>query len=645
MKMRRLTKRFVCIILSIILLTSMMLNINVVAATDGSDKIETYLEECLRNMDGSDMIDVSVWLTGVDEHVENEKIYDAIHEKVINGDLPDEIFALLPYLSSDKEKDYYDYMSELENDLTTDQVQLMISTKRRVLSDLYEENNTEKLQMLFTKERTEQGLVFQSHYSPNVVMNLSKDEIYEISRSDLVDYVYIYDDNVQLEDESDIIADDEIDEEVSYEITEFQYEMTGIAEMRDEQHLTGEGIKIGIFDTSYSSPNLVDYIASDTIQAYLSSSSLIKNTYYTHGSNVAYLIAGNYTDQITSETYLGVAPDADLYLTASSDVPHEYRMCLEQLLDYGVNIISCSLRVGYDGLNNYGDAAMWIDHISSQHNVLFVSSAGNSGSSGITSGKFGYNLLAVGSCNSDGELSYFSSYSTLNNNLFKPDLVAPGEGIVTPSTKNNALYHQGTSWAAPIVAGAAAQLCQSSAFLLSYPRLLKSTILAGTTLNTYIVDEDDMITTNTNAADNKFSRKYGAGILNVANSYDSCVINDYKSCGYVPYFVNNVSFSKQVSVNEGDLIRVCAAWDKKTFIDGTHTISNVSTPGLENYLLEVRTPSGESYRALYYYDNKDMVTFVAQESGVYKVWLVRMSSSINSFTSFGITLSVQDNSL
>lgn len=385
-----------------------------------------------------------------------------------------------------------------------------------------------------------------------------------------------------------------------------------------------------------------NYIDNNTIQSYYGPSTSIINNYYTHGSNVVYLISGKYIDENANETYLGAAPNAEIYLASASG---GYRLRLEQLLDCGVNIISCSLAFGGDGYNNYGDTALWIDHISSQHNVLYVSSAGNSGSSGITSGKFGYNLLAVGSCNSDGELSSFSSYSTLSNNVFKPDLVAPGEGIITPSTKNTTLHHNGTSWAAPIVAGAAAQLCQSSAFLLSYPRLLKSTILAGTTLNPYIVDEDDMITTNTNTADNKFSRKYGAGILNVANSYESSVINDYKSCGFVPYFVNNISFSKQVSVNEGDLIRVCAAWDKKTFIDGTHTTSNVSTPGLENYLLDIHTPSGESYRALYYYDNKDMVSFVAQESGVYKVWLVRMSSSINSFTSFGITLSVQDNNL
>ena len=84
---------------------------------------------------------------------------------------------------------------------------------------------------------------------------------------------------------------------------------------------------------------------------------------------------------------------------------------------------------------------------------------------------------------------------------------------------------------------------------------------------------------------------------------------------------------------------------KKVLVDGDDHTVNAYSPGLESYLLDVRTPSGASYRALYYYDNKEMVSFIAQESGVYNVILYRMSNNYNQLTSFGIALSVQDNPL
>lgn len=646
MKNKKNIKILICVLLSVALLSSIMLNTSSVGAVNKSPKIEDYLLEQLEGMSEYDTIKVSIWLTDTEESEKNERIHSAINEKVLNGELPSEILSLLPNFSFDINKELFlDESSEIEKNISIEQAQLMISVKRQISAALYNENNTDKVEQLFSEEEISQSLVFQSHYSPNVVMNLCKEKIYEISNNELVDFVYIYNDNIQIEDEDNTFEDDEDDEIYSHDISTYQFEMTGIDALRDDYGFTGDGIKVGIFDKHFSKLSLVDYIADDTIQGYNLSDEDFANDYYTHGSNVAYLIAGNYTDENTNETFFGAAPDSELYLTATEFIPAEYRECLEQLLDFGVNIISSSLKIGNDGFNNYGDVALWIDHITSQHNVLFVSSAGNSGSSGITSGKFGYNLLAVGACDSNGELTSFSSYSMIDNDIYKPDLVAPGKNIITPSTRTLNSHFQGTSWAAPIVAGAAAQLCESSVLFLTYPHLLKSAILAGTSLNTYILNEYDMIKTSVNDTDNELCRKYGAGILNAENSYESSVLNNYTAQGYIPYFVNNVSFSKQVNVSEGDIIRVCASWDKKALVNGNHTTSGAYSPGLENYMLDVRTPSGASYRALYYYDNKEMVSFVAQESGIYNVTLVSMSNNYNQFTSFGIALSTQTSPL
>ena len=646
MKIKRFCKILISLFLISTLLTLMVVNVDAINADDKTFKIENYLVEQLENMDNNETIDVSVWLTDIQESEINEKLFEAVNQKVSAGQLPREIFSLLPNLSMNGiENTDYNNLTNIENNITVDQAQLLISTKRQVSSELYRKNNTEKLKKLFTDKKLEKCLKFQSHYSPNVVLNLSKDEVYEISKNDSVSQVFIFDTGVQFGEDTNVVNNPDSVASSSPSFSTYQYEMTGISYLRDVLNLTGDGIKVGIYDTEFTLPSLVDYIADDTIQAY-PSSNYLHNDYCTHGGNVAYLIAGNYTDSVTNETYLGAAPDAELYLEASNndDPPTIYRTCLENLLDYGVNIINASRWMGSttvnDGYNNYGDAAKWIDHITSQHNVLFVSSAGNVGPTGITSGKFGYNAVVVGGCDSNGQLYENSSYSSLNNNVFKPDLVAPGTDIYTPVIRCcPQSYHHGTSWSSAIVTGAAAQLCQSSSLFLTYPHLLKSALLSGTTLNSYITSDADMIITDTSSTDNKFSRKFGAGILNCKNSYESCVVNNYKSYGYVPNFVNYVSSAKQISVSEGDLIRVCASWDKKVTLANDHTISTPSTPGLENYLLEVCTPSNVKYRALY--DNKEMVSFYAQESGTYTINLVRISQALSTVTGFGISISVQ----
>lgn len=45
------------------------------------------------------------------------------------------------------------------------------------------------------------------------------------------------------------------------------------------------------------------------------------------------------------------------------------------------------------------------------------------------------------------------------------------------------------------------------------------------------------------------------------------------------------------------------------------------------------------------YDTKLLTSFIASQGGTYNIQLVRMSNTYNNFTSFGLSLSVQDNPL
>ncbi|MEA3189175.1 MAG: hypothetical protein QOD99_3005 [Chthoniobacter sp.] len=139
------------------------------------------------------------------------------------------------------------------------------------------------------------------------------------------------------------------------------------------------------------------------------------------------------------------------------------------------------------------------DNYAASKNALFVSGAGNSGS--VSPPATSYNGIAVGAYNSDPTTS--GTGPTINGRS-KPDITAPaGE----------------TSYSTPLVAGAAAILVQAgtrgdggtgTASSATDIRTAKALLLNGA------VKPADWTHTATMPLD----QRYGAGVLNVSNSYD-----------------------------------------------------------------------------------------------------------------------------
>ena len=647
--MKKYLKVLLCFCLSFVLLySSVIFYGNAVEVNPYNTKIDYDLVERLNQIDDDEKICVSIWLTDIDHELERQKIEEALNKKIEANELPKESLQLLS-LSLDDKLDYnlIDDVSKLDNCISTEETQLIISTKRSVSKELYANENSKKINHLFTCSQIREDLHFVSHYSPTVVIELTKHNILSLNNDEQIESIYYYD----LEN-SIINGTDELSFETQqnnnldslYNFSTYQYEMTGIDYLRDELGYTGEGIKIGMIDFPFANASTIDYFSDDTIQEYHCATGSIINEYTSHGNRCACIIAGNYYNETTGDSFLGAVPDAELYLTAG----FYYREALEWLLDQGVNLINSSLIFGNDAINSYGDTAKWIDHIVSQHNVHYICGAGNNEfGAGIQSGFFGYNSITVGNVNQDGVISSNSSYNS-NETSFKPDLAAPGTSFILPANRNNPdgvpVSHSGTSYAAPVVSGAVAQLCQASSVLAANPRLMKAVLLSGSTINSnmYSGGTNTMLST-LNSADNKFHRQYGSGVLNVLNSYNDSVLNGYSFSGYIPNFVNSIQSSKTVSVSEGDLIRVSAVWDKITTVSNSHESGTVQTPSFDTYLLTVNTPDNDNYRALYYYDTKEIVSFIAPSSGTYTISLLRMYNSSNAVTSFGASLSVQSN--
>lgn len=191
-----------------------------------------------------------------------------------------------------------------------------------------------------------------------------------------------------------------------------------------------------------------------------------------HGTSVASVIAANpYTTG--GVTYQGVAPAAKLVAlrvgTESSISDNNIERALRWVIDnheeYDIKVVNLSL-----GAGNYTDpqsSAQYADEFASlrELGIFVVAASGNSNdqSSGpIDSDGIAYpaadpNVFAVGAVDSN---DIIATWVQRGDEL---DLLAPGVDLVMPDRGSGYVTEDGTSFASPYVAGAAALIMQADA--------------------------------------------------------------------------------------------------------------------------------------------------------------------------------------
>jgi len=296
--------------------------------------------------------------------------------------------------------------------------------------------------------------------------------------------------------------------------------------------ITGRGVRIGLIDTGYykrhaafrrliDSGRLIaerDFIFDDNDTddeddgditfAYRQSS---------HGTAVWGLIAA-----YDSATYYGAAYDAEFLLAKTERYGSENRTDEDDFVAgvewcerHGAAIISVSL--GYREMDNYtykfwemdgkttvtARAANW----AFERGILLVASAGNEGQEsvkfpdgGLGSPADAFGALAVGAVDANGTLWSYSSFGPTYDGRTKPELCARGfqTNYVWNAGETSYTYGNGTSLAAPLIAGSAALVLQA------HPKLRPAEIMAAL----------KMYASRSAVPD----RKYGWGIPNVFNS-------------------------------------------------------------------------------------------------------------------------------
>ncbi|WP_204358265.1 S8 family serine peptidase [Streptosporangium sp. 'caverna'] len=233
---------------------------------------------------------------------------------------------------------------------------------------------------------------------------------------------------------------------------------------------TGQDVDVAVLDTGIDAahPDLAGQIAA--------SASFIPGQDITdrngHGTHVASTIAG--TGAASGGKEKGVAPGASLHIgkVLAEDGSGQDSWILAGMewaaRDQHAKVINMSLGAGpTDGSDPLSQA---VNRLSAETGALFVIAAGNSGPAPFSVGAPGVAdaALTVGAVDSTDRLASFSSRGPrLGDNGLKPELTAPGVGILAarsqyaPEGEGSYVAMDGTSMATPHVAGAAALLART----------------------------------------------------------------------------------------------------------------------------------------------------------------------------------------
>lgn len=189
---------------------------------------------------------------------------------------------------------------------------------------------------------------------------------------------------------------------------------------------------------------------------------------YHHGMQCLSTIAANIPGQ-----FIGKAPKASFHLYRTEDISSEYPIeefnwvCAAERADsIGADVISSSLgyydfdraqfNYTYSDMNGRNTIAVKGANIAVRKGLLVFNSAGNEGTNSwhyLATPSDGDSVVAVGAVNTSGSIWPSSSYGPAADGRIKPDVASVGWQALIQTTSNTVGTGNGTSFAAPNMAG------------------------------------------------------------------------------------------------------------------------------------------------------------------------------------------------
>ena len=231
--------------------------------------------------------------------------------------------------------------------------------------------------------------------------------------------------------------------------------------------LTGKGVGIAVFDTGIGRhPDLT--MPGTRLQAFVDIVNHRKDYYDDngHGTHVAGLVAGDGTASMGK--YRGAAPGCgiialkvlDRYGNGSQDdVLRALRWIREYRQQYRIRVVNISVGTTCNSKRNHARLLESVEQLWDE-GVVVVTAAGNQGPrpGSITAPGSSKKVITVGSCDLLEGRSAISGRGPTAECVCKPDIVAPGNKIMScvPGKPYSYGVKSGTSMSTPLVTGAIA---------------------------------------------------------------------------------------------------------------------------------------------------------------------------------------------
>ena len=369
--------------------------------------------------------------------------------------------------------------------------------------------------------------------------------------------------------------------------------------------LTGSGVKIGQIENGVPDASYDGLGGKVTV---------ISGTYDMHATDVAMVMHT-------------VAPNAQIY-SIGAVYPTDYFSGIERLISYGVSVINMSagwVDRGTGGDYWYSNIEKWFDHISGTHEVTVVNAAGNENiGSPIIEPGLAFNVITVGTIddNETGNIlsddcleSYTSTANGDQVGCAKPDVLAPGTSY-KGSIYNGIVIPGGTSFAAPIVAGMAAQMMQYDSSLKNRARPVKAILSACCDRKV-----GNRKGGSPETMEEGLTAEQGAGVVNALRMYTILSQNKYMSGNFT-----SADFKTQISLKSP--CNVSATWIRENGVSN-HTSGSVSVSAYQNLDLYLYSPTGEQLDSRLNMSSTEMVYRNNPTPGVYTVQLYKRDGNTN----------------
>ena len=550
-----------------------------IASGAGNNSENTHICEVTEDLQAAmakagddDLIPVYLWYEDVD-HEEAESMTEAAigypkeeivarAEEAATEEALNEIRSM--QLSGMNDTDEINRYLDATKDIRAKEAEytdLYIATKRNIEKNLYQAASSA---IINGSNIREDRIVFNSKYAPMMIVSLTKAEIEKSSKQDEIYSLSLFKEispeNCSMLDDWDMLKETSgIDKTKSI----------SLYNPSQNVNLNGVGVNVGIIEVNniYLSPSYTEFPSNRFF--------IVGDYYCNEESNDNH---ANCTAKILCCEY-GIANAATCF-SASAPSLIEFYSGTEALVGANVSLINFS--ASFERNVSYTDIDKWVDHLSAQHEVTFVSSAGNKtneNGSKVKSPASAYNTIAVGAYNNmltgneaDDVFFDYSCYEDYGG-CAKPDVVAPAN-----------MFLGGTSSSAPFVSGVIALMLQARPSLAAYPEIIKAVVIA----SSHRQVKNSVNDSSAPSMIGGWSEKQGAGAFDPFRAV--CIVCN-GNYGFYLMSQNQTSSSIPIRQPQYDStgINFSIVWPRTNTVSGNdHSTGTVTVGALQNLTLTVK---------------------------------------------------------